>query len=180
MEITLANNKLLQTAATTGNGVAVDLKGECREIVAYIEGSGGVTAGKVKIETADDVAYAGTWALVGTEVTVAAKSIVNLFKTGCFKAIRARVSVTIVGTLATASGGSTLTVIKAAAGWTTNLYAGCTVTMTGGTAGNIGLVRTISSNDATTLNFTPALPFSVANLDTFTISGDVSVRLDAN
>ena len=52
--------------------------------------------------------------------------------------------------------------------------------MTGGTAGNIGLVRTISSNDATTLNFTPALPFSVANLDTFTISGDVSVRLDAN
>ena len=31
MEQTLANGKVLQSAATTGNGVAVDLKGEVRE-----------------------------------------------------------------------------------------------------------------------------------------------------
>jgi hypothetical protein len=74
------------------------------------------------------------------------------------------------GTTDTATGGSTTTVIKAAAGWTVNQFAGAYVTMTGGTAGNIGQSRLIDSNDSTTLTVSQAFPAAVVSTDTFTIT----------
>ena len=41
----------LQNAATTGNGTAVDLKGQCSAVLFYITGSSGVSAGAVTLET---------------------------------------------------------------------------------------------------------------------------------
>lgn len=180
METAVANVHALQVAATTGNGVVVDMMGVNRELTLYVKGTGGVTAGKIKLETADDVAYAGTWALLGSEITISPLAMLVTQITGCFKAIRARISVNVVGTSGTATGGSVSTVVKAAAGWTTNLYAGCTVTMLTGTPANINQTRTIVSNNSTTLNVTPDFPAAVANLDTFVISGDVTVTLEAN
>jgi len=97
MEQTLANGKVLQNAATTGNGVVVDLKGEVRETTLYIIGSAGVGAGAIQLETADDVAYAGTWAAIGSPVTVVASAQLIVQKTGCLRAVRARISTTVTG-----------------------------------------------------------------------------------
>lgn len=70
----------------------------------------------------------------------------------------------------TATGGSTSTIVKTAAGWSTNAYAGMFVTMTGGaTTANIGHSREIVSNTATTLTVYGLFPSAVANTDTFTI-----------
>jgi hypothetical protein len=70
-----------------------------------------------------------------------------------------------------ATGGSTSTVVKAAAGWTVNAYAGAFVEMLTGTAGNIGQKREIVSNDATTLTLAGYLPSAVVNTDTFSVGG---------
>ena len=97
METMVANGYPLQVTATTGNGTAVDLMGTTREHTLYIKGSAGVGAGAIQLETADDVAYAGTWAAIGSPVTVVASTELIVQKTGCFKALRARVSTTVTG-----------------------------------------------------------------------------------
>jgi hypothetical protein len=74
-------------------------------------------------------------------------------------------------TSGTATGGSTSTVIKAAAGWTVNQFQGGFVRMLTGTVGNVGQVREIASNDATTLTIRGLFPSAVVNTDTFSISG---------
>jgi hypothetical protein len=71
----------------------------------------------------------------------------------------------------TATGGSTSTVVKTAAGWSVDAYQGAYVRMLTGTAGNIGQVRRILSNTSTTLTIDGLFPAAVANLDTFEISG---------
>jgi len=72
-----------------------------------------------------------------------------------------------LATSGTASGGSATTVVKAAAGWTVNAYAGMIVLTTGGTGPN--QCRKIVSNDATTLTCTPDFTVAPANLTTFKI-----------
>lgn len=69
-----------------------------------------------------------------------------------------------------ATGGSTSTVVKTAAGWTVNAYAGSYVRMTGGTANNLQQVREILSNDATTLTLVEPFPAAVVATDTFEIA----------
>lgn len=68
-----------------------------------------------------------------------------------------------------ATGGSTTTIVKAAAGWTVNAYQGLYVRMMSGTAANIGNIRLIASNDATTLTLDSAMPAAVVNTDVFEI-----------
>jgi hypothetical protein len=80
---------------------------------------------------------------------------------------RKRDLITTVNDVAT--GGSTTTLIKAAAGWTVNAYQGCYVFIRSGAA--IGNAIEIASNDATTLTFVGALPVAVANTNQFEISG---------
>ncbi len=87
----------LQDAATSGNGTAVDLHAWTTYVTIYIIGSAGVSAGAIQLETADDVNYAGTWAAIGSPVTVVASAEVIAQATGVFKAIRARISTAIVG-----------------------------------------------------------------------------------
>ena len=75
----------------------------------------------------------------------------------------------IATTSGVATGGSTTTLVKTAAGWTTNQFQGAYVFLrTGAAAGN---AVEIASNDATTLTFVNALPNTVANTDQFEISG---------
>jgi hypothetical protein len=81
----------------------------------------------------------------------------------------------IEGESGTATGGSTTTVVKAAAGWTVNEHAGAFVTMlTGAAAGD---VREIASNDATTLTIVGVFTAAVANTHTFIISGQFTAGI---
>lgn len=102
METPVARRFKLQSAATTGNGTPAKLEGLTRENTVYIIGSSGVSAGAVQIETADDAAYAGTWAALGTPITVVASTQIAVQITGAFGALRARVSTTVSGGTVTA------------------------------------------------------------------------------
>lgn len=87
----------LQSAATTGNGTPVQLNGRATDIVVYIEGSAGVSAGAVTLEEAPTSDYAGTWAPIGSAVTVVASSVLATHISGAYMAIRARLSTNITG-----------------------------------------------------------------------------------
>ena len=67
----------------------------------------------------------------------------------------------------TATGGSTTTVIKAAAGWTIDAFIGAYVFILSGPAA--GDVRLITDNDATTITVDPPFVAAVANTNTFEI-----------
>lgn len=72
-------------------------------------------------------------------------------------------------TAVTATGGSTTTLVKSAAGWTSNQWAGAFLNVTSGV--NAGETIEILSNDATTLTFVGALPAAIAAAVTAEISG---------
>jgi hypothetical protein len=93
----LGMHQKLQTAATTGNGTAVQLDGLSREHVFYIRATGTVAGGAVQIEEAHDSTYTGTWAVVGAAVTVADATVKVVHLTGCVGALRARISTAITG-----------------------------------------------------------------------------------
>lgn len=98
MELT-AISALLQSAATTGNGSAADLKGQQRHATVYCEGSGTISGGTVSIEEARSESYSGTWSVVATvpaaDVTGGAVKAVHIV--GTFLAVRARVSSNVTG-----------------------------------------------------------------------------------
>lgn len=87
----------LQSAATTGNGTAYDLKGESCEITFYIIPSGTVSGGGVIFETADTTDYSGTWSPLADAITPATTTMVHRSFTGAFQAVRARISSNITG-----------------------------------------------------------------------------------
>jgi hypothetical protein len=90
---------LLQDAATSGNGVAHDCRGMGREHTFYVRPSAGtISTGKVKIETCHDKDFTGTWAILGSEITLASGVVQIVQVTGCLRAIRARISTTVTGT----------------------------------------------------------------------------------
>lgn len=70
-----------------------------------------------------------------------------------------------------ATGGTTTTYVNSGASWTVNEFAGAFLELLTGTAGNIGEVREIASNTATTLTLVTPLPATVAASDTGVISG---------
>lgn len=71
-----------------------------------------------------------------------------------------------------ATSGSTTTIVKTAAGWTVDQFAGAYVMMTGGpTTANLNQKREILSNTATTLTVIGAFPAAVVATDTFQIGG---------
>lgn len=85
--------------------------------------------------------------------------------------VMARSKTLLAKTTGAATGGTTTTVVKTGAGWTVDAFIGGYVRMTGGTANNIGEIREIIDNDATTLTVLGDFPSAVANTDTFEISG---------
>lgn len=74
-------------------------------------------------------------------------------------------------TVGPATGGTSTTVVKAAAGWTVNAYAGAFVRMEkiAASPNAVMEVRRIVSNDATTLTVTPAFTTSPVNTNPFTV-----------
>lgn len=85
--------------------------------------------------------------------------------------VRARTHDPIASVTGTATGGSTTTVVNSGASYTVNAYQGGYVRMLTGTAGNIGKVRRIASNTATTLTLAEAFPSAVVAADTYEIMG---------
>ena len=71
----------------------------------------------------------------------------------------------VQGTVVTATSGSTSTVVVSGATWTVNQYSGYQVRALSGTAGNIGVVRLVASNTATTLTLASVFPSAVATPD---------------
>lgn len=97
METTVAKKHAFHVAATTGNGAELDLKGSCREHTLYIEGSAGISAGAVQLETAAEPGYTGTWAAIGSAVTVTATAIKIVQFSGVLGVVRARISTNMTG-----------------------------------------------------------------------------------
>src|SRR3990172_6687260 len=91
------HDQQLQAAATTGNGAAIDLAGISREGAIYIVWSAGTSAGAVTLETAHAAAYAGTWDALLTMAWSSASKVDIIQFSGCYKALRARISTDIVG-----------------------------------------------------------------------------------
>jgi hypothetical protein len=89
-------DRVLQKDAVSGNGQAAELNG-VRQVTCYITGSAGVSAGAVQLETAPSATFAGTWAPLGTAVTVVASTTAVATTIGSFKAIRARISTPVTG-----------------------------------------------------------------------------------
>lgn len=86
----------LQTAGLTGNGVAADVR-LARQLVIYITGETGVTAGAVQLETAPTADYAGTWSAEGSPITVVAATTKIVAVTAQRAWVRARITTTVDG-----------------------------------------------------------------------------------
>jgi len=92
----LEANAVVQNGATTGNGTALQLGGQCDGLRAYIQGSAGVASGAVQLEEAADENYAGTWSPIGSPIAVVASAeVVVAAPAGGIMAVRARISTTI-------------------------------------------------------------------------------------
>jgi len=90
-------NTTLQLAQTTGNGTVVAIPDSLRHHTLYIKGASGVTAGAIQPETADSYDYAGTWAPIGSPVSVGNNTEVIVQFEGVYKFFRARISTTVSG-----------------------------------------------------------------------------------
>lgn len=87
----------LLVAVTSGTSGEVDLTGlNLDQLTFYIEWAGTVTVGTVVLETADRVGYTGAWHQMDSKVGAANSQQMAQF-TGFYRAIRARVSVAVVG-----------------------------------------------------------------------------------
>ena len=85
----------IQDAQTTGNGTAIDRRGDIYFVIV-VEWSSGTTAGVITIEEAAETSYAGTWSSLAT-VTWSAESSTEMVHLGgaAYGAIRARISTTV-------------------------------------------------------------------------------------
>jgi|SRR6185295_16382661 len=103
-------NKQLLNAVTTGTAfvpgssgfdgdpyVTGQGTGQSLEYTFHVLFGASTSAGVLKIETAHDPAFTGTWAVIAT-VSWATESTAHYVSlTGCFRALRVRVSTTVVG-----------------------------------------------------------------------------------
>ncbi len=87
----------LLNAVSTGTG-SVSLNANHGELTVFVEWGASTTAGVVEIEEAYATTYGDTWATVAT-ITWSAADVVAIrhLPTGSYRAIRTRVSTTIVG-----------------------------------------------------------------------------------
>lgn len=98
-------------AATTGTSAAIALPPSFIHHTIIVKAASGVTAGAVTIETANEPDYAGTWAIVPMEnsvanpLTVTGGADLMMEHEGRLNFIRARINTTISG-----GGGPAVTV----------------------------------------------------------------------
>jgi len=96
--------EVIQTNATTGNGVVLAIPNSFRRHNVTIKGSAGVSAGAVQLEASNQYDFAGTWApIAGSPVSVGDNTELQIAFEGVYNFIRARVSTTIVGGTVTVS-----------------------------------------------------------------------------
>jgi hypothetical protein len=81
---------------TTSSECRYDWGRITRELAFHVIWSAGVNAGQVKLETAFDTTYAGTWAPIATADFVAS-TVQVVQATGAYRAVRARISTTVTG-----------------------------------------------------------------------------------
>lgn len=81
----------------TEGHISVQDASSLKEIAFYIEFTTGANAGVVKIETARENEYGGTWAVLSTITYAAAPAVQYVAITGIFRAVRARISTAIGG-----------------------------------------------------------------------------------
>jgi|SRR5580765_4695992 len=102
----LIDRALLKNAAS-GTSEGVDVAG-CSALAFYVAGSTGVSAGAVTLEESHDKDFTGTWAPIGTAVTVIVGVAVPVRINGAVKAVRARITTPVTG-----GTGVTVTVVGA-------------------------------------------------------------------
>lgn len=89
---------ILLNAASILNAVGTFLTNlRTDHYVFYVEWGAATSAGTVVIEEADNKEYAGTWKTVGTCAWVAASQVDAVHLYGAYGALRARISVAVVG-----------------------------------------------------------------------------------
>lgn len=94
-QVTMLNAASTLNAAGTVVGSAIISK--CRESAIYIIPSAGITAGAVQVESAHDSAYSGTWAPMGSALTLVASAAQIVQITGIHLNLRTRVSTGVTG-----------------------------------------------------------------------------------
>jgi len=78
------------------------MSGAALEYTVHALFGAGVGAGAMKLETAHDPSFTGTWAVIAT-ITFATENTAHYVSlTGCFRALRLRVSTTVTGGTASA------------------------------------------------------------------------------
>jgi hypothetical protein len=78
------------------------MSGEVLEVTVHALFSAGAGAGVIKLETAHDPSFTGTWAVIGT-ITFATENTAHYISlTGCFRALRLRFSSDVTGGTASA------------------------------------------------------------------------------
>jgi hypothetical protein len=87
----------LQSAATTGNGDVINLRGAFSSQTLYVIWSAGTGAGVVTVETASTCDYAGTWGSLATVTWSAASKTDEVKVFGNTVCMRARISTTVTG-----------------------------------------------------------------------------------
>ena len=101
-----------QDTQSTGNGTVLALPPSFRNHTWIVTAAAGVTSGAVTIETSNDPADAGTWAVVpmansiANPLTVLAGADLMMEHTGLLNFVRTRISTTIAG-----GGAPSVTVI---------------------------------------------------------------------
>jgi len=86
-----------QSAATVGNGWALNTKGRTERFPVYVIWSSGCTAGGVTYETAASADFAGTWRMLAVIPFSAANSVDLIQNLASVGVVRARISTEIVG-----------------------------------------------------------------------------------
>lgn len=95
----------LQSAATTGTGGILLIRGQCERVTVVLESSGTTSGGAVTIEEAyypdDGLVYAGTWSTIGSAInassfTGGAQLAVHILDQSIW-ALRVRISSNITG-----------------------------------------------------------------------------------
>lgn len=86
-----------QTALNTAGYVDISEAAQPTEIAFYVEFDGASAAGQIVIETAKEISYTGTWAILATVNWAAINKVHYVAVTGAFRTLRARIASAVTG-----------------------------------------------------------------------------------
>lgn len=104
-EVTVTQQNMLTNASAqnaTGTTIGSGFMARCRESAIYLKPTASITAGAIQVESADDPNYTGTWAAIGSALTLTAGTQTLVQVTGVHMALRTRISTGVTnGTVTT-------------------------------------------------------------------------------